>query len=326
MCSRTERPCVPGQPTVGPRTDKPCVPGLPDPVSQHSQTLCRRTARPCVVGQPDLCTRTARPASGCDAARNPSGHPCAVFLGTRGGVPAVPTPQLSAEQRPRGKRSPRLGQAPLPALRRPPSRGRPRLPPCPLRTYRPLRGAGAGPPAEPRAAPSARRPSPAGTASAAASLRHQDWHRSATGNKSGSGTAPAPGAGPAAAPGARRAQLRRARGPPALPPAPPPRPGSSQPASRRGRNRAAPALPCQERSLGTAELPLSPVPKGHTALTPLRSGDSPLPWAAVPGLDSPFCEGIFQMSNLNFSCHSLRQIPLALSLVTWEQRPTRTWL
>lgn len=318
LCPRRDRPSVPGQQSpVSQDSLRPCVRGQkkprvlgqPDLMSQDSQTVCPGTAKSCVPERPDPLRVAMRPETRREI-------PAQLFPGTRralstGGVPTVPAPQPGPEQRQRGKRSPRPGQAPLPAPGRPPSRGRPRLLPCPLRTHRPLRGAGAGPPAAPRAAPSACRPSPAGTTSATASLHHRDWHRSATGNKAGSGTGPAPGTGPAAALGAGRAPLRRAWGPPAPPPRPGPPPaggGTEQPRRCRAKS-ALQVLRGHSRALS---------PRSHTAFTPLRGGDSPLPWAAVPRLDSPFCEGIFPMSNLNLSCHSLRQIFLVLSFVTWE--------
>lgn len=41
-------------------------------------------------------------------------------------------------------------------------------------------------------------------------------------------------------------------------------------------------------------------------------GTPPLPCAAVPGLESLFCEKIFLISTLNLSWHSLRPFPLIL--------------
>lgn len=270
-------------------------PGTADHGSEDRQTVCPGTARSCVPAQPDRVPQDSQTRSRLRCGQKPVGTPLRSFSsGPEAGCPRCPR-HGSAQSSARRESAPRASdklRSPLPPGPRPGAGPGSLLAPCGLTGPSAGRAQGRQQRPEQRPAPAAHRP----PAPPAPPPRHQDWHRSATGNKAGSRTAP--GAGPAAAPGAGRAPLRSA----ALGGRQRRRSAPARPASRRGRNRAAPALPGQERSPGTAELPLSPVPRGHKALTPLRGGDSPLSWAAVPGLDSPFCEGIFQMSNLNFSC------------------------
>lgn len=272
------------------------------------------TARPCVTEQPDPLRVALRPET-------PREIPAQLFLGTHRALSAR---RAHATARPGAAPAGRAlsGQVQLAA----PAPGSPAPSVPPADSPAPPRG---GRSAASSAQSSAQRPPPIARRHrqrrrlapppALAPLRHREegWQRqrSATGTRRRTGSGPQNGTRSAPPP-------RRARGPPAPPPRPDPAPARLPAEEGAG----SPALPYRERSPSTVGPPLSPVPKGHTAFTPLRRGDSPFPWAAVPGLDRPFCEGIFPMSSLNLSCHSLRQTPLVLSLVTWEQRPSLIWL
>lgn len=218
MCPGTADHGSENRQTVCPGTARSCVPAQPNPVSQHSQTVCRRTARP---------------APGCDAARNPSGHPCAAFprdprRGARGAhatarpraAPtgkALPAPRTSSA--PRSPPGPVPGPAPAPSS--PPADS-----PAPPRGGR--RAASSAQSSAQRPPPIARRhrqrqrPAPP---PGLAPLRHreQGWQPHRTRRRTGSG----PGSG------TRSAPLRRARGPPASPlrPGPARLPAGEEPGS-----------------------------------------------------------------------------------------------